>query len=203
MLGHMLLRAVAVVLAALLAGSALTGCDDEDQPEEPTPSAVSTPLTDFATDDITVARADFCSRVAPNAVEEALGAAVESAETYANGDRVEVAPGVRDVAHEYGCTWTAADGTVARAWVFAPPVTAEQADGLVTSAPGKGCRQVRSAPAYGDPSVAALCGDELAFHGLFGDAWLSCSVEATGTDHQALLDRAGRWCVTVAQAAAA
>lgn len=203
MFGHMLLRALAAVLATLVAAAALTGCDDTEQPEVPTPSAVSTPLTDFSTDGITITRADFCSRVAPNAVEEALGGTAESSKTYANGDRAQVAAGVHDVAHEYGCIWKAADGTVARAWVFAPPVTAEQAVTLRKSATGKDCRPVRGAPAYGDPSVAVRCGSETSFHGLFGDAWLSCSVEATGSDRAALLDRAGRWCVTVAQAAAA
>ena len=203
MLGHMLLRVVAAVLAALIATAGLTGCDDKKQPEAPTPSAVSTPLTDFDTSSVTIGRSEFCSRVAPTAVEEALGGAPASSETYANGDRAEVAPGVRDVAHEYGCTWTAADGTVARAWVFAPPDTAEQAAALRKAATGKGCRPIDGAPAYGDPSVAVRCGTETAFHGLFGDAWLSCSIDAAGSDPTVGLDRAGRWCVTVAQAATA
>jgi hypothetical protein len=203
MLGHMLRRVAAAVLATIVTAAALSGCNDNEQPDKPVPSAVSTPLTDFATDGVTIARADFCARVAPDAVEEALGGAAESSETYANGDRAQVAPGVHDVVHEYGCTWKAADGTIARAWVFAPPVTAEQAAALRKAATGRGCRPIKDAPAYGDPSVAVRCGAETAFHGLFGDAWLSCSVEATEGEPGALLDRTGRWCVTVAQAATA
>ena len=144
-------------------------------------------MTDFDTGDVTIGRAEFCSRVAPTAVEEALGGAATSSENYANGDRAEVAPGVRDVAHEYGCTWTAADGTVARAWVFAPPVTPEQAGALRRAATGKGCRPVPDAPAYGEPSVAVRCGAETAFHGLFGDAWLSCSLESATEDRKSVV----------------
>jgi hypothetical protein len=47
------------------------------------------------------------------------------------------------------------------------------------------------------------CGDEVTFHGLFGDAWLSCSLSAVGADQDGLVDRTGRWCVAVAQAASA
>jgi hypothetical protein len=203
MLGHMLRRVAAAALATLVAAAALTACDGDDQPEKPAPSADSTPLADFSTDGVTITRGDFCPRVAPSAVEEALGSASEAADSYSNGDRAPVTGGVHDVAHEYGCTWTAADGSVARAWVFAPPVTAAQAAELGRAAAGKGCRAIKDAPAYGDPSVAVRCGAETAFHGLFGDAWLSCSVQsATGTP-ESLLDRTGRWCVTVAQAASA
>jgi hypothetical protein len=202
-LGHMPLRVAVVAMASLLAAAGLTACDSEEEPEKPAPSAASTPLADFATDTVTIARGEFCSRVAPAAVEEALGAAPEDAVSWANGDRASIAPGVRDVAHEYGCTWKAADGTVARAWVFAPPVTAAQANALRRATTGKGCRPLPHAPAYGAPSVAVRCGAETAFHGLFGDAWLSCSLESRTGEPDALLDRTGQWCVTVAQAASA
>lgn len=203
MLAPMLPRVAAAVLATLVAVTGLTACDGDEQPQTPVSSIVSTPLADFSTTGITIARADFCSRVAPAAVEEALGSTPESADSYANGDRAQLAPGLRDVAHEYGCVWKAADGTVARAWVLAPPVTAEQAAALRRAATGRGCRPVEDAPPYGDPSVAVRCGTQTAFHGLFGDAWLSCSVEATAGAPDALLDRTGRWCVTVARAASA
>ena len=57
------------------------------------------------------------------------------------------------------------------------------------------------------PSVALICpaGDRrwASFRGLFGDAWLACSLSAPATlGDQELLDRAGRWCVAVAEAAA-
>ncbi len=189
------MRVVAALVLALL-GVGLTGCDgDSDAPQE-TPTASATPLADFDTTGLGAARADFCTQVAPAAVEDALGGTPASSDSYGNGDRVQVGDGPADVVHEFGCTWTADDGTVARAWVFAPPVTAERALALrVAAAHADGCAPVRGAPDYGSPSIAVRCGDETAFHGLFGDAWLSCSLDATD------VERVGRWCVAVAQAA--
>ena len=66
------------------------------------------------------------------------------------------------------------------------------------------------APAYGEPSAGLVCtstrGREVTFRGLFGDAWLVCSLRTAGVSagestNQAV-DRAGRWCVAAARAAA-
>jgi len=200
--GVFAVRRPAAALAGALLALALVGCtsDEADPPAEP--QATSTALSDFATDGLSVARGEFCARVAPDAVTEALTGDAADSDTWANGDRTKLAAGVRDVAHEYGCSWTGADGTVASAWVFAPPVTPAQATALAKDARGAdGCRPVADAPAYGARSVAVRCGDEIAFHGLFGDAWLSCSLQTPGA--QPDLDRGGRWCVAVAQAASA
>ncbi|KQW49285.1 hypothetical protein ASC77_11405 [Nocardioides sp. Root1257] len=194
-------RRALVALAALVLATAAAGCtsDGDDGPSADRPSASSTPLQDFATDDVSVVRGEFCPRIAPEAVTDALGSESTDGTTWANGDRVELADGVRDVAHEYGCSWTAADGTVARAWVFAPPVTAAGAADLGRRARGAdGCRALPDAPAYGAPSVATRCGDVVTFQGLFGDAWLTCSLSSTTEPD---VDRTGRWCVAVAQAA--
>ncbi|WP_345525933.1 hypothetical protein [Nocardioides endophyticus] len=195
-------RPAAALVGAVLALT-LLGCtsDEPDPPEKP--QATSTALSDFATDGVSVTRGEFCARVAPGAVTEALAGEVADSDTWANGDRTRLADGVRDVAHEYGCSWTATDGTVASAWVFAPPVTPAGASALAKAASRvEGCQPVAGAPAYGARSTAVRCGDEIAFHGLFGDAWLSCSVAPVGTaDREGLLDRGGRWCVAVAQAA--
>jgi hypothetical protein len=86
-------------------------------------------------------------------------------------------------------------------------VTEERASDLIDEASGRGsCTQPAAAPSYGAPSLALVCpaGNRLwaSFRGLFGDAWLACSLSvpaAVGEDE--LLDRAGRWCVAVAQAA--
>jgi hypothetical protein len=109
------------------------------------------------------------------------------------------------VAHEYGCRWSAADGTTAQGWVFAPPVTPGQAERLRrAAAKADGCRAVPDAPRFGSRSVAVRCDDgTTAFHGLFGDAWLSCSVTVRGSASGDAVERTGRWCVSVAQAAAA
>lgn len=195
-------RAVAVLAALLLAlPLALTGCSGgDDEPETETPTAEPTPLADFATDSLAVARESFCARVAPAAVADALGAAPEGGDEWVNGDRATVG-GVTDVVHEYGCRWRAPDGTTASGWVFAPPVTPGRAAGLRrAAADAKGCRAIAGAPAYGSPSVAVRCDDgTTAFHGLFGDAWLSCSISSPDAD----VARVGRWCVSVAQAATA
>lgn len=190
-------RLVALLAAALLALTACTGGGEEPE-ADPTPTAEPTPLADFATDSLTIARESFCARVAPAAVEAALGGEPDSADAWVNGDRATVG-GVTDVVHEYGCRWRAVDGTAVSGWVFAPPVTAGRAAGLRrAAAQADGCRPVAGAPAYGSPSVAVRCEDGTTFfHGLFGDAWLSCSAP-TGD-----LAVAGRWCVSVAQAATA
>ena len=86
---------------------------------------------------------------------------------------------MRDVAHEYGCSWRAADGTVASAWVFAPPVTAARAAELAARGRPRG----RLPAGHRRPGVrrsvgrGATVAASIAFHGLFGDAWLSCSLE--------------------------
>jgi len=197
-------RRPAAALAGAVLALALVGCtsDEADPPEQP--QATSTPLSDFATDDVIVTRGEFCARVAPEAVTEALAGEATDDGSWANGDRTKLADGVRDVAHEYGCSWTGADGTVASAWVFAPPVTPASAAALARKARrADGCRPVPDAPAYGAHSTAVRCGDEISFHGLFGDAWLSCSLSPVGADPDGLVDRGGRWCVAVAQAASA
>lgn len=183
---------------------------DEDSPAtappEP-PAYTSTPLADFDTSVVAVSRAPFCDRLPEEGVAEALGDEAGRTTSYANGESAEMAPGLEDVAHEYGCRIEGARGAEVRAWLFAPPVTRSRATALVDDAAGRpSCRQPAQAPAYGAPSVALVCpaGDRrwASFRGLFGDAWLSCSLAAPATlDEDELLDRAGRWCVAVAEAA--
>lgn len=191
---------IAVALAAVALAAA--GCSGGSEPPAEPAAVAPTPLASFETGTLTIARADFCARVAPAAVTDALGGDPEATRTWANGDRTTLAAGVTDVAHEYGCRWTAADGTTAQGWVFAPPVTPGQARRLRhAAATAPGCDRVPDAPAFGRRSVAVRCDDgTTAFHGLFGDAWLSCSVTVGAGD---AVERAGRWCVSVAEAASA
>lgn len=193
---------VALVAGAVLAVAHLTaGGDDAPVARRPAPSATQTALADLDTASLVVARTDFCARVAPAAAETALGSAPDATDTWHNGDRAAVAPGVRDVVHEFGCSWRVA-GASATAWVFAPPVSGSEAARLARAAAGaKGCQPLPGAPAFGTHSVAVRCGGTsptTTFHGLFGDAWLSCAV--SGPTDPAVTER---WCVTVAQAAAA
>ena len=204
-------RLAAATVVAVLCLVGVSSCEGEDEPAPAaTPTETSTPLADFATDALVVRRDAFCSGVDPDGVEDALGGAADASSSYDNGEPARVSPGLKDVAHEFACTWRAADDTVARAWVFAPPVTARTARGLARSAgTAAGCAVVSGTPAFGRPSTAAVCRAdgqlEASYHGLFGDAWLSCSLTepAAGADRDALVDRAGRWCVTVATAASA
>lgn len=194
-------RACALALLVTALVTALTACTSggDDPKADPTPTITS--LSDLASEDPTIVRGEFCPRVAPGAIEEALGAEPSDSTSWRNGDRARVADGVRDVVHEYGCAWTTSDGA-ARAWVFAPPVTTVRARELGRVATrAKGCRALSDAEPFGTSSVATTCGKAddavTTYHGLFGDAWLSCSLG--GED----AERTGRWCVSVAQAAAA
>jgi len=196
--------AVLVVLATLAGG--LTACSgDQADPPQTEPSVAPTPLSAFDTGAVTVARADFCGLIPESAAERALGSPVQTTSDYTNGQRSAIAPGVHDVAHEFSCSYAAADGSTARAWVFAPQVSRRRARAMVRDLRrAKGCR-TPEAPGFGRPSVATVCtreGDpEAAYHGLFVDAWLSCSLSGSGPDRKALLVRAGEWCVQVASAA--
>jgi uncharacterized protein YodC (DUF2158 family) len=213
-------RLVAVAVAALLvtgagvaAGTLLL--DDGDEPTSAgSPSFSTTPLESFDTSTVTVPRASFCDAVDPRQVEAALGGEPADAQSYASGDEVTLTEGggtsaVTDVAHEFGCTWVHADQGAARAWVFAPPVTADRARRLVReAAKTEGC-EASPTPPYGAPSVGLLCvgadGARASYRGLFGDAWLTCelSVRDPATDPAALRERAGAWCVGVAMGASA
>lgn len=196
--------AVAAVALLLAVSATATGCSGgSDEPEAGPTTTTPTPLSDFESSGLTVTRSAFCAQVAPAAVEDALGGASDSSDEWVNGDRAELTDEVTDVAHEFGCRWVAADGTTATGWVFAPPVTPKRADQLrAAAAKAPGCRTVTDAPPYGARSVAVRCEDgTTAFHGLFGDAWLSCSVRV-GSAGDADLGVVGRWCVSVAQAAA-
>lgn len=192
-----MLRSVVLLVTALLTLPACTGSEEEPAADA-SPATEPTALADFATEEVTIARDSFCSRVAPAAIEDALGGAPARADEWVNGDRATVG-GVTDVVHEFGCRWRAADGTAVSGWVFAPPVTPGRAAVLRrAAAQAEGCRPVAGAPAYGSPSVAVRCDDgTTSFHGLFGDAWLSCSAPSSD------LAVAGRWCMSVAQAATA
>ncbi len=200
------------LLAALLVLPGVVGCQGDSPAPAASPSDPTTPLASFDTNGLTVARGQFCAGVAPADAERLLGGPVASSTTYDNGDPAQLTGTVRDVAHEFGCTWTGEGGGVARAWVFAPPVTPARAHLLARTAAraaGPGCAPAPQAPAYGSPSAAVSCRHdgrlEASYHGLFGDAWLSCSLEeaASGGDAARLLERTGRWCVAVVTAAAA
>lgn len=195
----------ALATVALVAGGVWWLGGEEDVPEE---GLRSVPLEEYDDQPASLVRAPFCDLVDPRAVAEALGGEPASSDSWTNGDRVQLESGLTDVAHEHGCSLSG-DGTAARAWVFAPPVSAARAAELVAEAQGgAGCAAVPDAPAYGSPTVALACEEQgvtrVSYRGLFGDAWLVC--ERSGAPGEApaeAADRAGRWCAAVLRAAAA
>ena len=199
-------RPAVSLVAALVMALAFTGCTSNERPTAE-PSARPTPLSGFDSSVVTVARADFCDRIPDSAVQAAVGE-VKDTSHYGNGESATIVPGVKDVAHEFNCTFTGASGSVARVWVFAPQVTQARAKNLVAEAgETKGCRTVPG-QGFGDPSTGVLCrskgGTDASYRGLFVDSWLSCSVSDPDRTAKAapLMERAGIWCVQAATAAA-
>ena len=178
----------------------------------PRPEAGTRPTTlaSYDAQGAVVVRGAFCDRVSPTGIEHALGDVPARSEAWDNGDRVPLPDGSRDRVHEYGCRWTAADGTRAEAWVFAPPVAARQARELRRDRPGEGCRTFRGDD-FGTASVAWRCRDgagsaggvEERYAGLFGDGWLTCTLTGARVPTAELDVRASEWCVSVLEAARA
>lgn len=197
------MRDLTVLLGCLPLLLGAVACTGDDGGPQADPSVAATPLQDFSTSGIAVTRGEFCDQVPEGAAEQALGGAVARTGHYGTGDRAAVTTGVKDVAHEFNCTFVAGDGTRARAWVFAPPVTVQRAKQLARET-RRGCTVPTGAAKFGQPSVATVCRHsgrvETAYRGLFGDAWLSCSVSTEKPERTERLGRAGSWCVRVVEA---
>lgn len=207
-------RHTATGMVALFAGTLLTACGGGDA--APPAPAKPTPLASYDGTTVQVRRISFCSRIPDKAILDAVGKKVTTAH-YGNGERL---PGTEDVSHEYGCVFTGAatGGAVeARSWVFVPPVTPARAAELAAAARTMpGCTEV-PAGKFGASPVGTICrgGGQttVTYRGLFGDAWLACSLAApttpdqpagaSATAEQALVERAGDWCVQVAATGAA
>jgi len=189
-------------VAVLVAGS--TGCTSDGSTPEPAPS--QTPLTAVDLSGLQVTRSDFCDAVDEGAVIAVLGGQPSASSSYGNGDRVRLTPKVRDVAHEYGCTWRRHRVT-ARTWVFAEPVTPGRGRTLVAArADTEGCSPAGELQ-FGSPGSVLVCAAggsrTVTMAGLFGTAWLTCEVTAPRADAApGRLEAAQRWCADVATAAA-
>lgn len=213
--GAVVLALVAAVLAVVLVGrgdGGSSGGGDAGGTRSPaTPDP--TTLAELATAAPVVRRDAFCDAVATRAAPDALAGEVADETQHANGDTTTLDATTTDVAHEWGCRWTSTTGSSAEAWVFAPPVTRGRANRLARAATrAKGCASYDDGQGgFGDPGTAWTCTTaDLVIAGragLFGDAWLTCTVSdpatavtgAAGT--AALQARADRWCVDVALAA--
>jgi hypothetical protein len=152
-------------------------------------------------------REPFCQLLDPREVQRALGGTVAHAREYVSGQRVPLAPGLRDVSHENGCVYASGAGAQAGVWEFAAPVTRREAVALTRTARlRRGCRPPASSPTFGAPSVSVACpaprkGRRVALRGLFGDAWVSCELTVPGSvPRPEAVRRAQTWCVGVATA---
>lgn len=224
--------AVALALVGVTLGW-LSGDDAGGGSGGPSPADTGTPLAELDTSALTVTREPFCEAVPAAAVLRALGlpthlstaagaeagaevsagvGAEVEASSWENGQVVRLEPGLRDVAHEHGCSWQAPGGVRARAWVFVPPTTPTEAQALrASTVAADGCTPDADAAAYGSFSAAVDCTDgrsrERVHAGLLGDAWLTCTLRAprsgaSATTREGLAGRASTWCSAVASAAA-
>lgn len=159
----------------------------------PTPARpLATALSAFETTHVAVRRSAFCDRIPAADVAHLVGSTARGT-SWRDGDRVPLGP-TTDVAHEFGCSWTGTHGRSISAWVFAPPVTAAQASSYAAGAAAK-CARLPGV--FGTSGIGLRCGSSYSFRGLFGDAWLVCTVSGPAAD----ADVAGRWCVSVVRSA--
>lgn len=202
----------ALLTLALLAGACTSS---PEPPESSGPSSVGPSDAHLDLSGLPVPRVPFCDVLAEDDVAQALDGPVAGTDHYGNGDEVEVSPGYVDVSHEYGCVFGAADGTSAKVWVFARPVTRGEARSLVRRARrGRDCAFPESI-GFGSPGLTSVCevpgadpdvGPRVRarLEGLFGDTWVGCEVaeplEAAGTrtgPRADVVQRADQWCTEV------
>lgn len=205
----------AVVLAVSIGLALLSGCsgsaDSSTTPTGAPGSALDagTPLEEVDTRTLVIARAPFCDRVEPAAVERALGAEPAEVSAYRSGQRVRITDDVADVVHEFGCRWTAG-GSAAEAWVFAPPVTRQRAAGLAKAVGSRPACADAAAPAFGEPWGWCLSNERgtarVAYGGLFGDAWVGCTLtrvsDPVHVGVEDVSDLGQKWCAAVVSGAA-
>lgn len=192
--------AFAAVLTAVLVAGCTSTSDEPRRPAEP-PQAQPTPLDDYDTTTITVARSPFCDRLSQQAVANALSVGADTAAQAETGEWQpgRRLPGTSSVGNEYGCSWTSGS-TTAKAWVFAPPVTSTRAEHFAAETVQMKCQKLPAAPRLGRPTVAQRCGLNtgqhlIGIHGLVGDAWVGCEISGTSD-----VRRTSEWCVEVLEA---
>ncbi len=206
----MLLLLVAVVAAAVTVAASFWWPDGSEQSGDsgPSSSAPSPSRGDAPIDlsDLPIARDLSCDALDDPAVAAALGGAVTARDAYTDGDRVELAPGLTDVAHETSCGF-ATDEAEARVWVFTAPVSTAGARDLVRDRRRqRGCTFPDLSTGFGTPGLVSVCTGtgrdrsvSATLSGLFGDAWVSCRLSQRGAPiPDAVVARADRWCVHVA-----
>jgi hypothetical protein len=196
---------IAGVVTAVVVGGGVVALGGDDVPAPAKESFETTPLADYDASGAVVGREAFCDAIDERQVFAALGGDPADSASWEAGDTIDIGNGVQDLAHEFGCRYTAADGTIAQAWVFAPPVDAAGAERLVKAASRAAGCEVGTGLAFGTPTLTLTCTKDdvvrASYRGLFGDAWLVCEVARPAGADWGVVDRAGRWCVGVLQAA--
>lgn len=213
-----------VTVAVLVAGCTADPQDAGQAPSPATSGAAGAAHLDLS--DLPIPRGDACDLLAQEDLEQALGSPVTTTGHYGNGEEFEVAPGRLDISHEHGCVFEAADGTTARTWIFARPVTRSEARALVRQAHrGRDCAFPESIR-FGTPALTSVCEVtgpaggaatvRARLEGLFGGTWMGCEVSeplldgatapsAAGTPppRADVVQRAEQWCTEVVTTIAA
>src|ERR1700740_1557762 len=125
---------------------AVGGCGGGDRPA-PAPSAQPTRIVQLDTGQMRVVRVAFCDLVPRTPVRAALAAAPARTRSWRNGDPLPDAGG--ELGHEFGCAWFGPHAAVARAWVFARPISPAFARSLVHRAGSEAGCTARSTPGFG------------------------------------------------------
>lgn len=186
-----------------------TSGPQQDSRTVPAPAEGSAPLSSLpsptAPADLSalpIAREPFCDRIDERYAAAALDGQVAERTSYGPGDSVSLAPGLTDVAHEFGCVF-GSDAGEAKVWVFTAPVTESEARAMVEDARGqRECSYPEDALQYGTPGVVGVCRlsggrVQVTARGLYGDTWLTCQLTVEAGPGDALA-RAEPWCLHVA-----
>jgi hypothetical protein len=197
------LPALALVTALALAGC---GSDSEAPSTGSDPDAVSDTPTASPSESASAvpqsARGDFCASISKAAIRTGIEGKSVYDESWEPGQDYDTVGGVHAQGAEWGCAWTAKDGTSVTAWLFAEPVTSADATKLAKKARA-GCEQKKVRTPGADVGVTVQCISDddtvTRTQALYGDAWLSCSLQTPGILTR--LDRAADWCDAVRKAA--
>lgn len=188
---------------AVLAVALLTaGCTSSDDSTESNPAPSDTPLADIDLTGVAASRTSFCDSLDKDAVATALGGEPKKEKSYGSGERATLTTGLKDVSHEFSCSFERGPRE-ARAWLFAQPVTrGEVFKWIDERGEDKGCAAAGDLQ-FGKPGLVQICQDKSQLRvlavGLFGDGYLTCKLTAPAkSDEEELLDRGQRWCADVA-----
>ena len=193
--------AVAITSAVVLVGTMMSSSGSTAPPSPPTPTDL--PLEQVRLTNVDVARAPFCAVIPDKVITQAVGGSATATE-YTNGERTDLEPNLTDIAHEYGCTFTHG-GTEARVWIFAAPLSAEGAIGLVKEEQrADGCADT-GVIEFGSPGAVVVCTTEkervLRAVGLMRTTWVHCELGGSLAKPERRLVLLGqRWCVDVINA---